>query len=257
MIARIKETELEYIKCYSKHIEKKDYITFWDAKFQDLYNNNVTILKDKVNMDNLNELIVNQTKMKRKLKKDFFILELDYSLKEEEFNKLNIKPTRIDRFDYLSIDSKKYEHIPYNEKCYIFPAACKNHYKEAIKFSLKDNSMHWGYNFTYNRIKRKVMAYKEKDNLSLYLCSINGEVVGSCELLTNVNTAKVEDFGVGKKFQGKGIGKSILREMLRICYENNIHKAYVVTEQKGKVNEMYKKLGFIKSGEKIQLIYEL
>ncbi|MDD6796203.1 MAG: GNAT family N-acetyltransferase [Clostridiaceae bacterium] len=257
MITAVKNSELEYIKCYSKHKENNDYIKFWDDKFEELYSNNIVISKVKLDIEGLNKLIKDEICNHKKLKKKFFILELNSNMSKEEVDKLAIKPNSIDKFDYLCIDTRKYKKINGNEECNIIKAQCKTDYKQAIKFSLMDNARLWGRDFTYSRIKRKITAYKENDNLSLYLCCKNDCVIGSCELLLNEEVAKIEDFGITKKFQRKGYGKSLIKEMLKVCKEKDIHKAYVVAEQNSLASEIYKKVGFKKVGQKIQLIYEL
>lgn len=257
MITAVKNSEIEYIKCYSKYKENNDYIKFWDDKFEDLYSNNILISKGKLDIEELNKLIKDEICNHKKLRKKFFILELESSISKEEVDKLAIKPNNIDKFDYLYIDTRNYKEINGNEECSIIKAQCKNDYKQAIKFNLMDNAWLWGRDFTYSRIKRKIAAYKENENLSLYLCCKSDAVIGSCELLLNEEAAKIEDFGITKKFQRKGYGKSLIKKMLKVCNDKDIHKAYVVAEQNSLASEIYEKVGFKKAGEKIQLIYEL
>ncbi|MBD7913255.1 MULTISPECIES: GNAT family N-acetyltransferase [Clostridium] len=258
MYELLKETEIEYVRCFSKE-EKEGFVTkFSDESFQDSYANNLTILNKTVDDKIKVEIINNEIYKSKKEKRDFLLFEVDGEISKEVIKKLNISPTSIDKLDYMKIETAEYIKINQRGDCVVKEVKTDEEYSDIIKINILDYAPLVGRSYSRRRIKRKVDVYKESsNNLSCFISYLEDEPVGSCELLWNKDVAKIEDFGVLKEYQNQGVGKSILRNMLKKSYDDGVKTAYVITENKGRAKEMYKKLGFKKIGEKTQLIFSL
>ena len=77
------------------------------------------------------------------------------------------------------------------------------------------------------------------------------------EMLSTIGVAKIEDFDVLPKYQRKGYGSALLKEIICIALEQNARIIYLVTDEDDTAKEMYLKIGFEKVGEKTQLFFTL
>ncbi|MDS0524675.1 GNAT family N-acetyltransferase [Clostridium sp. SHJSY1] len=258
MINLLKETEIEYIRCFSKEKKDKSIIRFWDEKFQDSYANNLTLLNENVDENIVVEIINKEIDRKIKEEKEFLLFEFHGNISKEAIKRLSVWPSRIDKLDYMSIETKNYGKIKYREDCLVKKVITKEDFDDLITINILDYAPLVGKNYAKRRIGRKVNIYKDNSNkLSAFISHIGENPVGSCELLINKKTAKIEDFGVLSMYQKQGVGKSILFKILKSSYDDRIDVVYVITESKGKAKEIYKKCGFKKVGEKTQLIFSL
>jgi spore maturation protein CgeE len=258
MINLLKNTEMEYVRCFSKE-QKNDYITrFWDENFEDSYANNLTVLHKNVDEETKIQIINKEINERLRDGNRFLLFEVDGDISKEVIKKLRVRPSRIDKLEYMSIETKDYVKIVDREDCIVKEVITEEDYSDIIKISILDYTPLVGKSYSKKRIKRKVDTYKDSDNnLTSFISYIGDEPVGSCELLEYENTAKIEDFGVLENYQNQGVGKSILRQVLKRTYADGFETAYVITENKGIAKEMYKKWGFKKVGEKTQLIFSL
>lgn len=89
---------------------------------------------------------------------------------------------------------------------------------------------------------------------------INEEIVGFAIASTYSNTNKAHLFRLAVKptFQGKGIGKSMVRHLIELCQENDYSGLTVEIDRRFPVNDFYTQLGFQKlvADELIQYLKE-
>lgn len=256
MINLLKQTEIEYIKCFSKETKTETSISFWDEKFEDFYGSNLTMLTKKSNEREIIEIINKEITLKRRENRDFLLFELDGEVTEEVIKHLSLWPSRIDKLDYMTIETKEYKNINYREDCLVKEVNNPNAINDLIRINILDYAQLVGKSYANRRIRRKVNVYKDLGNhLTSFISYLGNEAVGSCEILVNENIAKIEDFGILLPYQNRGVGKSILHKVLNDAHNKNVKIAYVVTESNGIAKEIYEKYGFKKVGEKTQLIF--
>lgn len=91
--------------------------------------------------------------------------------------------------------------------------------------------------------KKFIERYKE----NTYLIKLDGEIIG----FYNDEILKTGDYEIGNicitpKYQGKGIGTQILKDILEINEDKNIHIQYF---KQNPVGNLYTRLGFEPNGE--------
>lgn len=252
MFNLLMDVELEYVRCFSKELKTKEFSRFWDDELDDMYAYNLTVVQD---IEDINNIISNEFKHSRNLGKEFLVVEINGDTSKEFLLNLKLKPSSVDKLYYMSIPTKEYENMLLNEECKIEEVKTKAEFQEMINLSIVDNAPNWGEDFAEERIIRKVKSYKENNGLKVFLSYKDNTPMGSCELLISNKVAKIEDFGVSEKYQKKGFGTTIIRDMVKRSYESGAEIAYVITDSKDTANDMYKKCGFKKVGEKTQLIF--
>jgi spore maturation protein CgeE len=255
MFNLLMDAELEYVRCFSKELKTRKFSRFWDDDLDDMYAYNLTIVHDNVFIEDINNIIDKEIKQSRSLGKEFLVVEINGEASEEFLRNLKLKPSSVDRLYYMSIPTKEYRNMKFNMDCKVAEVKTKDEFQKLIKLSILDNSSNWGKEFSEERIRRKVKSYKENNSLKVFLSYKDAKPMGSCELLIHNKVAKIEDFGVSEEFQRKGFGTTILRNMVKRSNEAKVEFAYVITDSKDTVNDMYRKCGFKKVGEKTQLIF--
>lgn len=256
MINSLMNCELEYIRCFSKEIEEKKFFRFWDNKLEEMYANNITVLKKELTNEEIIKIIIEEIQCRKKANKEFLVVELQCRVDREVLKAIGIRPTIISKLDYMIIDTNKYKYMKSNDKCRVIKVITENDFKDAISVSILDNSPFMGEKFSRDRINRKVLAYKEEKNgLSSYLCYNGNIAIGACEMFINDKIAKIEDFGVLKYYQRKGFGTAMVKHLLMEGNRCGVDLAYVITDSSDTAKYMYKKCGFKKMAEKTQILY--
>jgi len=255
MFNLLMEAELNYVRCFSKELKTREFIRFWDDELDDMYAFNLTIIQDNAPIEDINNIISKEFKHSRSIGKEFLVIEINGEAQEEFLHNLKVKPSSVDKLYYMSIPTEEYKNMKFNKECNVEEVKTEYKFQELIKLSIFDNAPNWGKVFSEERITRKVKSYKDNNSLKVFLSYKDTLPMGSCELLIYNKVAKIEDFGVSEKFQRKGFGTTIIREMLKKSFEDQAEIAYVITDSKDTAMEMYKKCGFKKVGEKTQLIF--
>lgn len=256
MINCLINCELEYIRCFSKEIEDNKFIRFSDSTLEEMYANNITVLKDGLSNEEIVRVIDKEIVERKKANKEFLIFELQGRVNREVLKAIKIRPTMVSKLDYMIINTDKYKYMKSNDCCNIKEVISEDEFRDIINVSILDNAPFMGEKFSRDRINRKVIAYREDGNgLSAYLCYNGNIAIGSCEMLINSQVAKIEDFGVLRFYQRKGFGTSMVKHLLMEANKGGIDFAYVITDSSDTAKNMYRKCGFEKIGEKTQVLY--
>lgn len=243
------KTEISYIKHFSVLEEKENLIRFVDKHLEQMYMHNFTLIKNK---EKLKELFIQELIKRENEKKEFLRIETYFPMNE---NDLNLLPAKFEKtiYDFFKIKTENYQYLHGNNNCQVVKADTLELLTTGLEASLLSAKETMG-DFAYPRTKRKEQIYRRKDSkIHLYVCLYQGKVVGTCELMIDDNLAKIEDFDVLSLYQRKGFGTAIVKELLKICYDNGIQEAYLITDHDDTAKDMYKKCGFIKIGEKMEI----
>ncbi len=85
------------------------------------------------------------------------------------------------------------------------------------------------------------------DDSEHFLAYIDEKVVGYCRLRMVEKKAKLERFSVYEQWRGKGVGKALVKHLLKLLEERRIKVKYLNAQTRAK--EFYEKLGFKERGE--------
>ena len=88
-------------------------------------------------------------------------------------------------------------------------------------------------------------------NHYVYVAILDGKVVGSTTIIIEPkfihdgrNVAHIEDVVISKEHQGKGIGETMIKELLKIAKESDCYKT--ILDCSDEVKPFYEKIGFKK-----------
>ena len=253
MFNKMIDLEQVYAKQFCESKEDEDTISFWDNHIPDMYTHNFTLLKKKVD---LNEILIKEINERRGRGFNFLILGMYHPVDEKILNSLPIKPT-VSIYDYMFIETDKYVNLKGNEACEVKKADTLEVLEDGISVDILTNQAGMGNDFATRRIARKAQIYKQPESaVDLYVCYHNNIPIGNCELMVHNGMAKIEDFDILEAYQKKGFGTAVLRHLLeQAAAKTDI--AYLITDQADTAKDMYKKCGFHKAGEKTELFFEL
>lgn len=256
MINYLIDCDLEYIRCFSRELDEKEVYRFSDNNLEEMYANNITVLKERFSDDQVIRIINREIKERRKANKEFLVIEVKGRVNREVLKAIKIRPTILSKLDYMIIDTNRYKYMKGSDNCSIKEVITEEQFRDAINISILDNAPFMGEKFSRDRINRKVIVYREEGSkLSAYLCYKGNIAIGSCEMFLSKKIAKIEDFGVLKQYQRKGYGTAMLKHLLMEANSRGVGFAYVVTDSSDTAKYMYKKCGFLKIGEKTQILY--
>ena len=89
--------------------------------------------------------------------------------------------------------------------------------------------------------------YKKSENKytnEFYFAKVNNEIVGVTSSVYDNEIYGIYGLAVKKDFRGKGIGKEIIKQQLRMCRNKNLKMAFLQTEEGYYPADTYRKLGF-------------
>lgn len=256
MVNLLQNTEIEYVKCFSKYVEEEKKIKFTDSNIPDMYCHNFILLKNGLSDDEVNNIILKELERSIKENKSFLQLEANFPLGPNALENLSISP-EISKYYYMSIPTCKYNSLREKEECTVEEALNEKVLEDGIKVDIEASSPAMGEEFAKKRIYRKVQAYNSVSNLKFYVCYDKDIPVGNCELLINNGVAKIEDFDILEKYQRRGFGTTVLRHLLMTSEKLGVDEAYVITDSEDTAKDMYRKCGFCKVGEKTTIFFQL
>ncbi|GGM18259.1 hypothetical protein GCM10011351_00030 [Paraliobacillus quinghaiensis] len=254
LLNRMLEMENDYVSLFSEVIEEEDTIKFIDSELPNMYTHNFSLYKSN---QGLLEFIIKQLEKNETKEKGFLRVETPYRINSEHFENLNVKP-EVSTYELMYIETKKFKGLKGNKDCTILRAGDNKVLEDGIAVDINANQKEMGCDFAQKRINRKAEIYRNDDSpLQLFVCYIDGVPIGNIEYMQLNGIVKLEDFDIIEEYQRKGFGTSVLRYIIENAYNNSTEIAYLITDSADSAKEMYKKNGFIKIGEKTELLFFL
>jgi spore maturation protein CgeE len=257
MFNRFSNTELIYTKKFTESLEDTEIIRFYDENLQDMHMHNFTFIKNSVCKNKFRKIIFDELEKRKYTNANFLRIEFNFSVDDDFIKSLSLVP-KITKYDYMYIEPKMSCYLTENKGCIVKKASSEKLLHDGIEVDIIANESSMGTEFARKRIYRKSEIYRQlNSNLNLYICYYNGLAIGNCEFMVNNDIAKIEDFDILKNYQRKGFGTSVLKHLLEEAKENCVELVYLITDAGDTANEMYKKCGFKKAGEKTELFFDL
>lgn len=257
MFNKFSSTEIVYTKKFTENYEDNEIIRFYDINLQDMYMHNFTLIKNSVCKDRFRKIIFDELEKRKDENANFLRIEFNFFIDDDFINNFPVVP-KVTKYDYMYIDPRMGDYLTGNKGCVIKKALSEEILKKGIEVDILANESAMGAEFAKKRIYRKSEVYKQlNSNLNLYVCDYNGVPIGNCEFMLNNDIAKIEDFDILKNYQRKGFGTSVLKHLLKEAKENCVEFVYLITDSGDTAKEMYKKCGFKKAGEKMELFFDL
>lgn len=254
-IQELYKVETAYTSLFCKCEDTGISLRFRDKSIPDMYMHNMTLYPKLLDSQTLLQEIEKETALRRKEGADFLQLMCYFTLEQDLINALPNQPeTCVDDLMYISTD--RYTQLAGNPECTVVPAKDRATLEDGRRIDFL-TSLHTGEDFAQRRSVRKMKAYAEPNELTLYVCYFHGEPVGKVELFIHDGLAKIDEFDVMEQYQRKGIGTAAIRKLLEEANTQGIKTAYLVTDRDDTPKEMYTKCGFTKAGEKSELHFKL
>ena len=107
----------------------------------------------------------------------------------------------------------------------------------------------------FEKVKQSFNKIKNYPDCTIYVAEENGKMIGTFLLLIldtmahGKPSAVIEDVAVVKEYQGKGIGKLMMKFAVEKCNEKGCYKAALSSQFKREAaHKFYESLGFEKMG---------
>lgn len=257
MFNKFSSTEIIYTKKFTENYEDNEIIRFYDNNLKEMYMHNFTFIKNSVCKDKFRKIIFEELKKRKDENAGFLRIEFNFSVEDDFINNLPVVP-EVTKYDYMYIEPHNSDYLIGNKECIIKKAVSEKILKDGIEVDVLSNESAMGAEFARKRIYRKSEVYKQlNSNLDLYVCYYNDIAIGNCEFMLDNDIAKIEDFDILKNYQRKGFGTSVLEHLLEEAKENCVEFVYLITDGGDTAKGMYKKCGFEKVGEKMELFFDL
>ncbi|MGS0973077.1 MAG: GNAT family N-acetyltransferase [Candidatus Izemoplasmataceae bacterium] len=249
ILKQIHQMEDLYVRLFSEAEEDEEKIIYVDRLIEDMYSHNFRYYKNVDVMKKELQILV------KELQDEYLRVIFPGDAKKEYYEELSLKPT-VNEYEIYLIESEKYIDLPINERVAVLKVTNDEILKDAVEADIEANKKAMGIEFVARRILRKSICYMDqKKSIDFYVAYDQGVPVGTVEYAYHENIVKIEDFDVLESHQKKGIGTSMLRQMLKDAYESNIEYAYLITDKSDTAKEMYQKCGFRKVDEKSELFF--
>ena len=91
---------------------------------------------------------------------------------------------------------------------------------------------HWGYPASWLKLWEDslTVTLEQIQNNTIFVCELQGEIVGFIGISAEVNLAEIEHLWVLPEFMGRGIGRALFQHTWEWCRANAIDKLKVVSE---------------------------
>ena len=254
LIEKIKTCERKYLECFGKTISQENITRFSDNLIPDMYSHNCTWINSAKNNIALTQIIESEIKNSKSNGKDFCLIHCHIPNDETILSTLSTKPEASTMGCYV-FDASHFSKIMGNTECCVLKVDKPEMVNDLLQIDLEFDGEALGIDFCTRRINRKKDVYLSNAGLDSFICFANNEVVGTCDIFFYEDTAKIEDFAVSPKKQGKGYGTAILKKLIEIAISKGISTIYLVTDESDTAKEMYKKLGFYKVYEHTELLF--
>ena len=252
---RIFKCESHYYKCFATAEKAENCTRYVDDKLQSMYYHNFTYIDQKMQKEKLQETIENEISLRKENGKNFCNILIGAEVENIYSMKFSVIP-EISNFGFYQFDISKLHRFKTVEGLFVKQFIDKKTLDHLLYCDIDNQGESFGIDFCTKRCCRKAEEYlSDHSKINAYLCYKNEEIVGRCDLLISDNVAKIENFSVLKKYQKKGYGRAILKELIELAINKNCDLIYLVADEEDTVKEMYLKLGFAKVGISTDILF--
>lgn len=248
---KIKTMEHDYISQFSSSKETDSTITYRDPTIKDMYTHNFTLYKD------ISTIIEDTTNAINHGQSSFYRIETYHDVSRLDLTTLPVLPS-ITTYDFYHIDSSLYHTLQETQDCTVVKATTTKHFADGLSVDIEANAPTMGHEFARRRINRKKTVYTNPNaQIDFYVCYYKGIPVGNIEYAYNDTTVKLEDFDILPKYQRMGLGRTVLKQLLKRAHDNHIKDVYLMTDSAESAKTMYQKCGFKKVLQKSEMFFQL
>lgn len=248
---KIKTMEHNYISQFSTSNETDTTVIYQDPTIKDMYTHNFTLYKDTKTLSDDITAAINQNQP------SFYRLETYQDVSSLDLSSLPLLP-EITIYDFYHIDASQYHTLQETKDCSVVKATTQKHFMDGSHVDIEANTPNMGREFAVRRINRKLEVYTNKNTqIDFYVCYYKGIPVGNIEYAYSDTIVKLEDFDILPDYQRMGLGRTVLKHLLKRAHDNHIKDVYLVTDRADSAKTMYQKCGFKPVLQKTELFFAL
>ena len=255
-LSEILKCEEAYIRCFCKVKEEEDKVWYTDDLLLDMYDHNFTSLKKEVSDVQLKEWVKFETQQCLENHKNFYKLSVK-SLPKEVITSSNGKVGESEIIGIYLCNLEKVKEWKEVKECQVKQITTTDQVEELMELDLIHDRETSGEDFCKRRARRRGQVYLSSAPCDSYILYYQGKPVGNCDLFRNGEVAKIEDFAVIPEYQRRGIGTTLLKNMVYKAQRQGAKVIYLNADEEDTPKEMYVKLGFKKLGEVYDIFWRL
>ncbi|MHB1153864.1 MAG: GNAT family N-acetyltransferase [Eubacteriales bacterium] len=253
---KINICETEYYKCFSEAIVLNNIIRFRDEKLKDMYSHNFTYFKKIEPAAELQKNIEDEISLRISEGSDFCNISIICGTDKLMLPVFKYTP-QISVNGFYVFDILQADKLETVKNASVEKVTNKKMLDDILYCDLQNDEERLGKDFCTRRCYRRGEVYLTGEGVNSYICYHESKVIGNCDLFIHNGTAKIEDFAVIHQYQRKGYGTTILKTLIDKAMNKKCDIIYLVTDEEDTAKEMYKKLGFHKVAEKIDLFFKI
>ena len=254
LMDKILKCEYKYIECFCNRTVKQDLIRFWDELIPDMYYHNFTWIKSIKDDIALAQLIESEITNCINKGNDFCLIRCDSPVNKSILTSLSYFP-EVSVAGWYAFDVSSFPELEGVSDCRILKVDKPEMLEAVLLLDLEHDEASLGRDFCTRRVYRRKDIYLSNENVNSYLYYHNGEAVGNCELSIFGDIAKIENFAIAPREQGKGYGMAMLNALITIAIEKSVTTIYLEADEDDTAKNMYIKRGFSKVCEFTDLLF--
>lgn len=248
--------EIEYSKCFSTLYEDENIMRFRDGLIKDMYSHNYTYFKRPYKDLKLRSLIEEEIVIRKAEQSDFLNVVTNSRVNYAALTYIKYAST-LSINGFYQFDVKQMDRLKSVDALEVRRIDDVDRIEDILYCDLDADEMALGKDFCIRRCYRRGQVYITNQGVNAYVAYLDGQIIGRCDLFIHNGVAKIEDFGVIKRYMRKGYGTTLLKSMIETALNSNCHTIYLVTDEADTAKEMYLKLGFNKIGESTGIFIKL
>jgi len=257
VLEKVIQCEEAYKRCFCEVIDTANATYYMDSLLSDMYDYNFTLLKKEQSISLLQAFVSSETRKCIERGKKFYKLTLP-NLPKEDIKSCKGKEAEVEILGTYLCDLNKVARWRENTELTIKQITSSKQIEELIELDLIHDKETCGEDFCKRRARRRGKVYLSNDKpCNSYIGYYEGKAVANCDLCIDGEVAKIEDFAVIPIYQRKGIGTTLLRNLIEIAQKQGAKIIYLNADEEDTPKEMYTKLGFTKIGEQYSLFWNL
>jgi spore maturation protein CgeE len=252
MNGKIIACEMAYLRSFAVCFENEQIIRFRDEKLKDMYDHNVTFLKNDI--PDLSGIIEAEIALSLREGNDFcnlksyFAWDLPEAMVDYPHETTNCGIYQYTKEDTLGLHTVEGAQVKQITNQEMLTELLE------IDLAMEEEDMR---DFCIRRWRRRGTVYLTNPDLHSYLCYFEGKAVGRCDLFMHRGLAKIEDFAVKPSEQRQGYGTTIIKYLIDLAFRNNCQTIYLLTDEDETAKEMYQKIGFRRIGMNKAVLFRL
>lgn len=255
MLNQLRNIEDGYMELFCKRKNLQDMAFFTNDTVPELYDHNFVLIESIHKEAETINFITSELKALDDLNKVHvkIVFHPNISVSEELRNIMNQRGFEVSDLYYMLHKGSVQEDWAINGKCIVQKAVTDNDIQIGVDCAIAYAAQRMPLTLAHKKVNQKKGLYRN-GLLDLYICYVDGLPIGFCDWYEKDGIIKLEEVTILNKFQGKGFGTQMLKQLLYKAVTEHKKQVYIVTET-GNEHNIYLQLGFQTVGMETEMFY--